>query len=1018
MKIFSKWLLICFSGWWISIGELHAQYAVRHLGTDDGLIQGSVYYMLEDKQGFTWLTTQGGLNRFDGQVIKSFVHHEADSGSISKGEVRGLAESPQGDIWMGTEVALSRYERKTNRFRNYFVRDAAGKPQLSHHQVVYADDSTVLYLNDQEGLARLNYRSGHRRVLFKDAGFTYGSRTDVVHYDALAQITWLALPKGILKLDCKSGKRSYFFTGRQDDQLDLQLHVYAMFADRDKAIWLSTDKGLVKLSNNTFEIHETGVDMAADLVFSLAAGEDGNVWLATSKSGLVLYDPTQRKVVHQLVNDPFRPGSLARDHVSKVFIDSRNFVWANTDPAGVDIVFPKSNLVQKYEDDPRNPADFNRASVRGIGQDLDGNIWVGTSGEELRKITKEGVIRRFGPENGFPHASVRGVLCDSEGNTWISTVSSLVFVKRGEEKFKKIFFDGPDPAKCNYIKGVLEIASGSFLIATMGGIYSYSAGSEKLLTAPTEEFSGSMYYDTQSRQLFAGRSEKDLRCFDFRGDTLVPLYDRLPGHNILTLLPDGDQAGNPFIWIGTDNGLVKFDRKARRVVRSFSVEDGLPDHVIYATVRDSKGNMWMSTNKGIARMTRSGTFMAIRQTQGIEFNSFAFCKTRSGNLYFGSAQGLFFCHPEALARSSSRGLRIATISVNDSVFHHSGNQTGLMKIDLPYRENNIVFELSALDYMAGVAPLFEYRRVDRKGSQKWVSNGTLPLVSFQNLSPDTYHYEFRALDANGFYTASKHVVIIVNPPFWRKWWFVVITCLAVAGLIYWIVKIYIRQQQLAHQKLSSRVISAQESERLRIAMDIHDDVNNTLAAAKGYLQSLAESQKDRAAENIERSRDLILKATEDLRNITHDLMPVQFEKYNLPEVLEKRVQEWNEGLEIHFTYIFAGNYVKLRAESELMVYRVLTEIVNNIKKHSRATHSIVQLIYQDKSLVVSIEDNGVGFDQSIKSGHKTMGIGLKNIYSRVEYLKGDLEITSDKSGVLVHLIVPYDFNRNNTGPSG
>jgi hypothetical protein len=126
MKLFFKRILPVLIFFGVFSGEICAQYSFRHLGTAEGLIQGSNYYFLEDKQGFMWISSQGGLNRFDGHVVKRYVHDEFDRETISKGEIRGLAESPNGDIWMGTEVGLSRYHRKNNQFQNYFLQDKDG----------------------------------------------------------------------------------------------------------------------------------------------------------------------------------------------------------------------------------------------------------------------------------------------------------------------------------------------------------------------------------------------------------------------------------------------------------------------------------------------------------------------------------------------------------------------------------------------------------------------------------------------------------------------------------------------------------------------------------------------------------------------------------------------------------------------------------------------------------------------------------------------------------------------------
>lgn len=200
-------------------------------------------------------------------------------------------------------------------------------------------------------------------------------------------------------------------------------------------------------------------------------------------------------------------------------------------------------------------------------------------------------------------------------------------------------------------------------------------------------------------------------------------------------------------------------------------------------------------------------------------------------------------------------------------------------------------------------------------------------------------------------------------------------------------------------------------------MDIHDDVNNTLAAAKGYLQ-LDEPGKESSlrTKHIELSHALILKATEDLRAITHDLMPIQFDQHMLPAVIEQKVQEWSgmEGAQI--SYILAGKPVKLSGEAEQMMYRIISEMVQNIRKHSQAKTAIIQLIYQENSLVISVEDDGVGFDQKMKA--ETRGIGLKNIHSRAEYLRADVEMSSDKKGVLIQITVPYAPNRIHQRPFG
>lgn len=654
---------------WLPSGA-QAQYRFRHLTTRDGLIQGSVYYFLEDREGLMWMTTQAGLNRFDGERFKSFVHDDGDSTTISKGEVRGLGQAPNGDIWVGTEVALSRYCRKTDRFQHYFVKDSLGKRLFSQHLVLYADDSTVWYLNDSEGLVRMNLHSGQRTIHYAEAHYRHEFRTDVAHFDVVGQVVWIVQPQGLVRYEARSGHKTYFFTGRKDDVFSEKMTVYGIFSHESDKLWLSTDQGLVELTNGHFRLHQVGIDMASDLVFSMAMTPDGNLWLTSSRSGLICYDPRQRRVRQTVTHDPFRANSLLGNYLSKVFVDSRGLLWANIEPKGVDLVFPDSLTLGKFEDNLLDPDDFNLASIRGISQDKRGDLWVGSSGEGVRKVTAQGTIRRYGAESGFNTASVRGIMTDQDGTVWIGTTNGLMKVPPGTDRATMVPLEGADPARTNYLKGVMEVSRGEYLLATMGGLFSHNPGRTKLLTDYREAYTGAMYYHEPTKQLWVGRSDKDLRCYALRPDSLVPLYDILPGYSILSIVPDHSRSGRLVLWLGTDNGLVQFDATAKKILRIFSTHDGLPDRVVYSTMFDDAGGLWVSTNKGLARLNQKGEFQRIRQSEGIEFNSFATWKASDGRLYFGSTQGLFYIRPAALNRPSARGLRVLSLRVNDSMYHY------------------------------------------------------------------------------------------------------------------------------------------------------------------------------------------------------------------------------------------------------------------------------------------------------------------------------------------------------------
>jgi len=999
----------------VSLQSANAQFSFRHLTTRNGLIQGTVEYFLEDQRGYMWMTTQAGLNRFDGQKFDAFVHNDRDSQSIGKGQLHGLVEAPGGDIWIGTEVCVSRYVRSSNKFRNYYVNDASGKRLFSHHNVFYANDSTVWYLNNPEGVVAMNYHTGRKRIVLPETGFRFESATQIVHFDPSKEILWLKQPFGILKFNCRTKHRQYYFTGRDKDAFRERLEVFALYSVDHQSFWLSTNAGLVHLQNGKFELHDIDIDFINDPVYSLAMNKDNQLWITTSKSGLIVYDTAKRIVVHRLAHKPFQENTLLHNHLSSVFVDSKGVVWANVDPQSVDVIYPSKMAPVKFADDPLDPDDLNNVGIRGLSEDKAGNLWVGTIGEGIRKFSqKDKSVTAFRAENGLLQNNIRGILTDSQGNIWFCTKEGLNVIRPGKTQLESITIKGiKDPAGANYTKGIIEVAPDQYVVATMGGLYTLnSIGAYKLLADEKEAFSGALYFDPPKKLLYAGRADKDLRCYKLTDRQAEVVFDALPGFNILTMTPEGQN-----LWIGTDNGLVHYNPAKRSVIKIFSVKDGLPDHVIYAVLSDHRGGYWLSTNKGISRFDGKSNFRQIRHTGNIEFNSFAAWKSSDGGMFFGSVEGLFQIYPKSFDNPSSRGLVLKNLVVNDSDYFDIGSKAE-ETIKLAHDRNNVRVEAAVLDFISRIEPVFQYRFRDGKDQGNWLTNGSDPVFKFGNLSPGNYVLEVRALDANGFYTELKSVSFQISPPFWQTWWFIFLTLLLVVTGLYLLVKYYLKRQQLAERKLTNRIIDAQELERLRMSQDIHDDVNNTLAAAKGYLQNFDSDTITDLTENAARSTALIQKATEDLRNITHNLRPVEFEKYNLSEVIQQRVRQWNEVPDIDFEFILAGKERKLNPQCELMIYRIITESVQNIRKHSRANSSIIQLIYQEQNLVVSLEDDGVGFQEQNKNENKKEGIGLKNLYSRAQFIKAVLEINSDENGVLVQLTVPYVLNAYDPHYSG
>jgi signal transduction histidine kinase len=209
------------------------------------------------------------------------------------------------------------------------------------------------------------------------------------------------------------------------------------------------------------------------------------------------------------------------------------------------------------------------------------------------------------------------------------------------------------------------------------------------------------------------------------------------------------------------------------------------------------------------------------------------------------------------------------------------------------------------------------------------------------------------------------------------------------------------RQVKERMRAQRQIVTVQEDERKRIAQDLHDDVGNSLAAVKNMLAQ----RKDPLV--IEKEIGDII---QNIRNISHDLMPVDFNEYALADVVRQTVNKFKGHSGIDFEYDQTGTVTKLHPVIELVVYRIINELITNSIKHSRATHVMIQLIYQSESLMLMVEDNGTGIKSEYDSREK--GIGLKNIRHRVVYINATLTIESDDRGTLFIIEIPYERQRD------
>ncbi|CCH54641.1 histidine kinase [Fibrisoma limi BUZ 3] len=1000
---------------------VHAQhpFPVRHLTTADGLSQGTCYHILKDSRGFIWVGSQDGLNRFDGTRFTRYQFDELDSTTIGKGEIQGLVEAPSGDLWAGTEDCLSQYVRRTNSFRRYYVTNNRGQKRFSLHTPFYADDSTVWYCNAIEGVVKLNFRTQHKTFINQQIRPKSTITTEWINYRPADQSLVFLLPVGFARYHWPTRRLTTYYSGQPTDVIPGRQLFQSLYRARNGHYCLGSSAGIYEFDSTLTSLrhqHTLRPGIGLYRFQSMMEDQQGRWWLAVEGAGAWLYDPLRMQIVREVAPGLNRARSLLTNQISELYVDDLGLVWVNSDPFGIDIIYPDNYRIETFSDNPADVNDLNSHAIRGLCEDRRHQIWIGTVDGGIRRLDPaSGTMRAYTVEMGVTtKGNIRHIVETRNGRLLIANQRGIQQYDPVGDRF--VVIPNPlcrDDQDCQYIRGIKELPDGNFIVATYAGLFIHDPQLRPLGQVDAgSNYYGTLYFDAVTQLLYAGRRDQDLMVYQYKNGKLTWVYNTLPGFNILDIYPD---PARRCLWICTDRGLVRFDPATRRTLRIYTTRQGLPNNVVYALLPDQKGRFWLSTNNGLAKFFPAQEMITpVSMTRGREYNSFAALASSDGTFYFGGVHGLDHFVPNQLDYNVVVPVRIADFQVNDKPYRATGfiGETGQVTLTSQQRTFSISF--AALDYFSDGNNPFFYRL---KGvDNNWVTLTKTNTVRYADVSPGAYTFQVRALDARGQLTPITQVQIRIQPPFWQTWWFILLSLAALVGLVVWGVSTFDKQRFARQQRLTQNTLAAQESERRRIAQDLHDDVGNTLATIKGMLERAREQEPVQSMHpEVHKAYDLIDKASNDLRGITHDLMPVEFEKYALPDVIQQLVDRVNRSSRMQFEFILFGTVRRLEPARELVTYRIITELIQNGLKHGGQGLAIVQLGYHLRHLSILVETPlaQTSTDQPFPT-KLSPGIGQNNISYRAEYLHASLEIDRNEQSYIVMLDVPYDATGNHT----
>ena len=1000
-------------------------FRVDRFSIDDGLSQSDVNAILQDRRGFLWIATQDGLNRYDGYGFRVYTRHAGDSTSLPDSYIWSLCEDSSGALWLGTNTGgLVRYDPLHETFAT-FASIPGDTNSIPNNNVtsLAVDASGQLWIGTWGGgLCCRDPRNGritrYQRGSPGNEGLA-GNRVYSLTMDG--DILWVGTWEGLCRLNVTTGA---FQPVTVPSDIMAPATVYCITIGLYHDAWVgSQTSGLFHLDSNAIvqewytARHHGRHHIPSMIVRDAIANQDGTVLLATGDAGLVLFDPS-RGVLTSHNNNPNDAHSLSHDVVSRLYRDGSGRLWIGTQGGGLNMYDPRKERFKHYHRQLSPPEDLGNNVVRAFLEDDQGNLWVGTSGGGVT-VFNAGRTRAEHFTTASGHLSNDFVLAmcrDVQGAIWVGTLGGGL--NRYDERTGTFTVFRHDPGRSSSISddnisSLHPDSDGILWVGTAGaGLDRFDPRTGEATHFRRENgnphsLSGTyiwtLYVDNQGT-LWVGTWGAGLNRYDKRTGTFTRFTQeagQLTNNTILSMYEDA--AG--MLWVGTSGGgLLRFERNAKQFT-VFTEQNGLPNNVIYAILSDGRGSLWLSTNRGLSHfLPGTEVFRNYTVSDGLqsnEFNQGAALRLRNGAMVFGGINGFNEFHPDSIHDNPAIPPVVLTaFRVFGNPVYLDTSITYVTGIALPYDWNFLSFEFAALDFTAPARNQYAYKL---EGFDKdWVQSGTRRFASYTNLDPGTYTFRVRGSNNDGTWNMTgTGVRLVITPPFWGTWWF---RFLAVAGVVtaLWLLVrrrlAVARREKEAREEFARQLIGSQERERQRIAAELHDSLGQNLLIIKNRAQLgiTDAASPGHALEQFSEISTVAAEAIDEVRHIAYNLRPYQIDRLGLTKALHSIVTRVAQPSSVRFSSSIADVDTVLPKEMEINLYRIVQEGVNNIIRHASATEARVDVIRADQHLIMTIADNGRGFDASRTTSRPpgAGGFGLRGIAERVRILGGTLTIAS------------------------
>lgn len=920
----------------------------------------------QDKDNFLWIGTEGGLNSLEPNTYKISHIKSSRNGKVLEDSIRSLFVDDKNNLWVGMQNGLLIFDSK--RINAYTIKEFYNvkKNLLDKHEIriIKQDGNKNIWIGTEEGVFYISHNTGLIQKFDNTDSSPFkltNNRITTIDFSG-DSIVFVGTENGFNILNVNTVKCKRFFESNKTDSLNKAIILSTVFQTKFK-LWIGTSGGginIFDLNTYTFESFEMhsfegnpkSNEVDDKFISYLFKDRQGIIWAGTSFTGIIKINERQK------LFQTFRKGNKNTKGLNSnnvwSFLNTESELWIGTEN-GVNIYHKKKHNFRYLK---ATVGGLSSNKIRSMVKDSYGNIWIGTFDNGLNKLNiSTGKIDHYNTHSKYKisNDAIWTIKDDNKGNLWVGTYSGLnkINIKTNEIE---VFYNNPikpNSLANNVIYKIFIDSKKNLWIGTYDGLCLYHP--------ETNDFSTFKHIQGKHNSLSTNK------IFD--------IYE--------------DKLGN--LWIGTmGGGLNKLNLKTKNV-KFFTTENGLPNNIVYAVIEDNQGNLWLSTNKGISQFNMfEETFVNYNVIDGVQSNEFnlgAQLKDEKGNIYLGGIFGFNVFNPADIIKSS----KTPPVVISSFKTLEKSEYYGLKMGDtlyLDYNDNVFTIKYAALDYSNSTKNQYKHilKNYDRDWSHTTAINS---YASYARVPAGTYVFQVYGSNSDGRWTSEALTfTIIIKPPWYDTLWFKISLIFFALVIISSLILNRFRRIRKKHQ--IEKQLFDLERQSLRLQMNPHF-IFNTLNSIQNFVLNNNQDNSVRYLSKFSRlmrlmlqnSQETLVSLSQEIELLTYylDLEKLRFNnKFNYTIEMDKKIDA-----------DFCG------IPPTLMQPYIENAILHGVQ-HRTDTLGLIQLkfyLYQQNILVCEIIDNGLGrkFTTELKqkTGLTHNSKGMLITKERLALLNRDME---------------------------